>query len=631
MANINTEIAAFKNAIYGEDVREAMVSLANKINDLATNADFISGVHSSDAKTLGLYTVGNSMNFELHENKYIDINGSSKNSSGRYHSDYISCTPGTTIYYKGESDNPVVNVISFYGKDKSYISNSGISNVGDCDTERSVTVPDEAYYIRISADPRKLSLYDTYVRLEEGSRLFETAIDNLKKLSDGFRNALQTLEYSDSWTVGNLSDSTGNIDTSHTHSNIYTTYLTVPIEIMTVGEDIYVRATKFKNGVILPNQGVSVRTNHMKIDFDSTFDSYRLLVYTKNTSSYSVDQMLSFIKFARSKSNINDIYGDDISIKCFVKANLSTNGSLLGNLVSGNICSVRLTKPVYITLPNTLQYSIGTWTAGTNTFIARSSWTVGTYQKVLLNYDDYQINIATVSQLSDYTLEDIYKQIAYISYYENRPNNNNKIDSTYSNSILTAFTPYKLVHMSYDDVFEIISDLITNGDVYSSIFDNPVLGRMKSIHDATGMTMTLNTFNTVSTDSNYSISNVPEKESFKTEFQANKNWLKFAFHAESDQTNYNSATGAEQSYNTFVTAIYKLTGDYDCIDRFTRLGFFGGTLSNVLTLKNCSYGITGLLASDSTNRVSYYLDYNGNSIVQQHGMYIDDQNIYDRQ
>jgi len=34
MADISAEIAAFKNAVYGEDVRDAMVSLANKLNDV---------------------------------------------------------------------------------------------------------------------------------------------------------------------------------------------------------------------------------------------------------------------------------------------------------------------------------------------------------------------------------------------------------------------------------------------------------------------------------------------------------------------------------------------------------------------------------------------------------------------
>ena len=38
MADISAEIAAFKNAVYGEDVRDAMVSLANKLNTVVTES-----------------------------------------------------------------------------------------------------------------------------------------------------------------------------------------------------------------------------------------------------------------------------------------------------------------------------------------------------------------------------------------------------------------------------------------------------------------------------------------------------------------------------------------------------------------------------------------------------------------
>lgn len=38
MANISNEIAAFRNAVYGEDVRSALISLANTLNNTTTNA-----------------------------------------------------------------------------------------------------------------------------------------------------------------------------------------------------------------------------------------------------------------------------------------------------------------------------------------------------------------------------------------------------------------------------------------------------------------------------------------------------------------------------------------------------------------------------------------------------------------
>ena len=41
-----------------------------------------------------------------------------------------------------------------------------------------------------------------------------------------------------------------------------------------------------------------------------------------------------------------------------------------------------------------------------------------------------------------------------------------------------------------------------------------------------------------------------------TEFQENKTWLRFAFHAENDTTRYASATGAEESYKSFSLTLF---------------------------------------------------------------------------
>ena len=70
-------------------------------------------------------------------------------------------------------------------------------------------------------------------------------------------------------------------------------------------------------------------------------------------------------------------------------------------------------------------------------------------------------------------------------------------------------------------------------------------------------------------------------------------------------------------YNTFVTAIYKMTGDYDCIDRVTRLSSYTGSLNNVLALRDCKCGITGLLTSDADG-TSYYLDVNQRNYINSH-------------
>ena len=57
-----------------------------------------------------------------------------------------------------------------------------------------------------------------------------------------------------------------------------------------------------------------------------------------------------------------------------------------------------------------------------------------------------------------------------------------------------------------------------------------------------------------------------------------------------------------------------LSGNPKSIDTVTRLGFFTGNETNVSAIKNCDYGITGLLTADD-ERVSYYFSEDSNSLI----------------
>lgn len=178
-----------------------------------------------------------------------------------------------------------------------------------------------------------------------------------------------------------------------------------------------------------------------------------------------------------------------------------------------------------------------------------------------------------------------------------------------------------VIHFSFDDVCRCFIDIINN--VPSSIWDNSFLSDLKSIHDETGAVFTLNCFNTFTEDSNYRIEDLPS--TYRSELQSAKSWLKFGFHAEADNVNYNTATGIVGSYQKFVNAIYNFTGDYDFIDRITRLGYFGGSLENVLSVKNHEHGIIGLLSAEDT-RMSYYLGADENAFLYKKGKYYDETN-----
>ncbi|MBQ8300540.1 MAG: Ig-like domain-containing protein, partial [Clostridia bacterium] len=163
----------------------------------------------------------------------------------------------------------------------------------------------------------------------------------------------------------------------------------------------------------------------------------------------------------------------------------------------------------------------------------------------------------------------------------------------------------KYMHISFDDVYLCLKDITNNS--YTSVFENSFFADLKSLHDNYGAVFTLNCFNTYSGDSSYDISNLPDR--YKDELAENADWLKFAFHAEDENTKYDTDAADEisASYNKFTSAILKATGTSESIDTVTRLGFFAGNAVNVEAIKNCEYGITGLLTADDT-RVSYYFD-----------------------
>ena len=336
------------------------------------------------------------------------------------------------------------------------------------------------------------------------------------------------------------------------------------------------------------------------------------------------------------KSDLAELVGG-FKTDMFQKGYYSSNGGFETVVTNSNFTSEIISNTFMLngTIEIDNGYGINFAYFENGVFHHRDTWSYGTKEFVKNGYD-VAIMIATQDK-SDYALDEL---LAHYSFGEVLPNFNSVVENLnsaekriesveksmgsmgrspdYINKIVCSDTGRNIIHFSVDDTWMCIKDITDNE--YSSIFTNSFLGKLKELHDNYGICVTLNTFNTVSTDASYNIANVPTR--YQAEFQANKSWLKFAFHAESDVENYNTSTGISTSYDTFVNAIYNLTGDYDCIDRVARLGYFGGSLENVLAIKNKEHGIIGLLCADDT-RISYYLTEEQNGIVQRKGKYID--------
>ena len=331
------------------------------------------------------------------------------------------------------------------------------------------------------------------------------------------------------------------------------------------------------------------------------------------------------------------IYTDNVDE--WVRKTISSSGAeSTSNITQSNIMHVsKFENTVYLIPKGDITYALVTYNAD-GSFKARSSWySENDGNKELTDENPFNIVIATGAANTNITVEELLSRFILQNVdpatiedeeksevtSENIAKIQSKID--YLNYIQCCDIADKLVHFSCDDTYACLYDLIKNGSSYSSIFDNTFFASLKTCHESTGACFTLNTFNTETTVPDYNISNVPSK--FQSDFQANKSWLRFAFHAEDEKTYCKNITAeaALASYNKFVAAIYQLTGDYDCIDPITRLGFFSSNLENALVFKNAEHGIIGLLTADDT-RTSYYLSKEESEIARLKGKYYDLEN-----
>ena len=173
-----------------------------------------------------------------------------------------------------------------------------------------------------------------------------------------------------------------------------------------------------------------------------------------------------------------------------------------------------------------------------------------------------------------------------------------------------------VVHISYDDVYLVLNELIENQETYSSIFQCHEFAALKSLHEQYGAIFTLYVYEQVG---DYSISNVPVK--YKDEFNANSDWLKFGYHGISPEYPiFNESISLEQfiiSYNSVRNAVYSFAGE-DSYSNVIRLSYFSGTNNMISYLQD--QGISTLLCADD-GRISYNLNENESKLLSLNGVY----------
>ena len=146
-------------------------------------------------------------------------------------------------------------------------------------------------------------------------------------------------------------------------------------------------------------------------------------------------------------------------------------------------------------------------------------------------------------------------------------------------TLLRFRDPVGKFRLSSDDNILFLLDLTENCDKYKSIFDNPYLALYKEAHDRFSAKVHLNLFYEYIPDEKYfapprryfNLSMMTDK--FKREFEENSDWLKLAFHANSEFPDkpykYASAEKIREDYERVVSEIVRFAGEGSLSDTTT--------------------------------------------------------------
>ena len=176
--------------------------------------------------------------------------------------------------------------------------------------------------------------------------------------------------------------------------------------------------------------------------------------------------------------------------------------------------------------------------------------------------------------------------------------------------------------VSSDDNIIFLQDITKNKDFYSSIFDNPYLSIYKKAHDLYGAKVHLNLFYEFHPEERNRFSDKSRKyfdlsmmtDKFKDEFRANSDWLKLAFHSNSELPDapYKNAT-AEQITADCVKIcreIIRFAGA-ECISDSTTVHYGAVNKEGVRALRALGFkSLTGYFERSGDGRplVAYYTD-----------------------
>ncbi|MCH5275271.1 MAG: glycosyltransferase [Lachnospiraceae bacterium] len=149
----------------------------------------------------------------------------------------------------------------------------------------------------------------------------------------------------------------------------------------------------------------------------------------------------------------------------------------------------------------------------------------------------------------------------------------------------------KTAHISIDDATLIFQDIYL--EEYESIFNNPIMGRLKELHDQYEIRVTLYVYYRVG---GFSLWDMPLD--YRSEFEENADWLKIGFHSDTEVFTELQEASLEdfiEAYTQVQDAIEEFAGE-NSLTGVLRLHYWYATEDMVKYLH--TQGVEGLLCCD---------------------------------
>ena len=168
---------------------------------------------------------------------------------------------------------------------------------------------------------------------------------------------------------------------------------------------------------------------------------------------------------------------------------------------------------------------------------------------------------------------------------------------------------HNILHISIDDTIQVFKELTERAPL--SIFDLPFFRYFKRLHDKYGLVLSCYCF---FQRGDFTLATCTRN--YRTEFEANSDWLRFGFHGFTGNEDYGlqNETISGIQYEKVMDNLVEIVG-IASLDSVIRIHRFRASKSFIREITTCSkYPVQGLLGADD-NRPSYFLSKEENEFL----------------